>query len=412
MSGSPARTSRLIFDVTLTLGWRGHIVTGIPRVETEVVSALLRRNDPNVIFCIYRAKVDAFQLVPPEAVYEALALPRVDPAVYRPARPRRGKRRLWKWLEMAWRRYLFPSPNLLHVTARDTYVALGAWWNTFDTDKSRFVRLKSGVRMLLMCHDVIPALFPDFFEDRAAETKFRNALPMFSAADAVVCNSKATARDLSKLLVANSLPVPALISLRLPPGIAAAEVIPQRPQGMREGRFVLCVGSISRRKNQAMLFEVWSRFENDAALRDVSLIVVGNWDQYSASLRQRLRDDEQLGKRVVILDRITDSELAWLYRHCLFSVYPSHYEGWGIPIDESLSFGKLCVASDTSAMPEAGQGLCLHLSPQDADSWHRSIRQLVLEPSRLADYEAKIKLSYQVATWDDVATRIVEAAGH
>jgi len=268
--------------------------------------------------------------------------------------------------------------------------------------------------MLVMCHDIIPAMFPDFFEDPTAETKFRNALPLFSAADAVVCNSQATARDLSNLLAANSLPSPALVPLRLPPGISAAQVAPQRPSGMTEDRFVLCVGSISRRKNQALLFDVWSRFEDDddEVMRDVKLIVAGTWDQYSDPLRRRLRQDERLAKRVVILDRTTDSELAWLYRHCLFTVYPSHYEGWGIPIDESLSFGKLCVASDTSAMPEAGQGLCLHLSPQDTDSWHRSIRELVSNSARLADYEAKIKLHYQSATWDDVATRILEAARH
>lgn len=402
--------SRLVLDVTLTMGWRGHIVTGIPRVEAEVVEALLRRNDPSILFCSYRTKVRAFQHIPEETVRQALALPRVKPAVHRPARPQpRPRRRLWKSVEMAWRRYLFPPSNLINFKANDTYVALGAWWNTFGTDISRILPPGSDARTMVMCHDAIPALFPDFFEDRAAETRFRNALPFFSAADTVLCNSNATRQDLAKVLAAAGFPLPAMTTLRLPPGVSAAHAIPQRPPGMSDDRFVLSVGSISRRKNQAMLFEIWSRLADDPDLRNVKLIVAGGWDQYSTSIRQRLQQDPQLTKRVTILDRATDSELAWLYRHCLFTVYPSLYEGWGIPIDESLSFGKLCVASDTSAMPEAGQGLCWHLSPQDSDAWYGAIRDLLSEPSRVAAYEEKIEQAYRAATWDEVADSIIAA---
>ena len=398
-----------MFDVTLTTGLRGHIATGIPRVEAEIASALLRLNDPNVVFCRYRAKVRAFQYIPSETVLQALIQPRIAPVAHRPGRESSYSRQVWKGVETAWRRYLFRPSNLIKLASSDTYVAVGAWWSMFDNDQMRILQLKSDIHTLLMCHDVIPMLFPEFFEDRAVQNVFRHALPLFSGADMVLCNSQGTRQDLSRVLAAAGLPIPTMSVLHLPPGISATHTAPQRPLGLSGGRFVLNVGSISRRKNQVMLCEIWSRLADDPELRDVRLIFAGAWSEYHAPIRARLQHDPRLAGRVMVLDRTKDRELAWLYSQCLFTVYPSFYEGWGLPIGESLSFGKLCVAADTSGMPEAGQGLCLHLPPHDPEAWYRSIRELLLEPQRLAAYEAKIRLAYRATTWDEVAGGIVEA---
>jgi glycosyltransferase involved in cell wall biosynthesis len=110
------------------------------------------------------------------------------------------------------------------------------------------------------------------------------------------------------------------------------------------------------------------------------------------------------------MNDVTDDELAWLYRNCLFTAYPSLYEGWGLPISESLSFGKLCIASNGRAMEEAGRGLCLHLNPADVDQWERSIRTLLIDPARRAELEMKIKASYQASQWKSVSDLIFNIA--
>jgi glycosyltransferase involved in cell wall biosynthesis len=175
-------------------------------------------------------------------------------------------------------------------------------------------------------------------------------------------------------------------------------------------RFVLAVGSISRRKNQAMLLDAWSRLAGDASLEDVKLIIVGGWDDNSASVRDRLRRDPELAGRVILMNNVTDGELASLYRNCLFTVYPSLYEGWGLPIGESLSFGKLCVASSGRAMEEAGGSLCLHLNPIDIDQWERTIRTLLADPAQRAEREIKIKASYKATDWKSVSDTIFDIA--
>jgi hypothetical protein len=66
---------------------------------------------------------------------------------------------------------------------------------------------------------------------------------------------------------------------------------------------------------------------------------------------------------------VGDEELAWLYENCLFTVFPSEAEGWGLPISEALDRGKYCLASDNTSLKEAGEGLVFHASLQDRQAW-------------------------------------------
>ena len=85
---------------------------------------------------------------------------------------------------------------------------------------------------------------------------------------------------------------------------------------------------------------------------------------------------------VTMLHRTSDAELAWLYAHAAFTLYPSWYEGWGLPLSESLAYGKTFIASDTSSLPEAGQGLGIHLDPYDLVSWGREVLRLTNDHRR------------------------------
>ena len=100
-----------------------------------------------------------------------------------------------------------------------------------------------------------------------------------------------------------------------------------------------------------------------------------------------------------ILDDAGDDELAWLYAHCCWTLYPSFYEGWGLPLSESLMHGKLCLASNAASLPEAGQGLARHLDPHDIDAWHREIVTLLAAPEQLAAIEARIRRERRIVDW-------------
>ena len=406
----PLPSARIVFDVGLTLAWRGFIMTGIPRVEAEIATALLKRKDSNILFCRYRSKIGAFQRIPSDVVLDALLHPRLRAAAYRPPRPNGRHRRIWKAIEAGWRRYLFRPSDLLSLGPYDAYICVGAWWNLQEPDISIFGRLISQTRSTLMCHDVIPLLFPGSFEDPEVAARFRRSLQLFSDASCVVCNSLGTQQDLTNALRHADLNLPQMGVIPLAPGVSQSHPKSKPPFDDEPKNFVLPVGSISQRKNQAMLLDVWSRLGRNEALKDVALIVAGGWGEKSGPVRDRLQRDPCLAKRVMIMNTLSDEELNWLYRNCLFTVYPSLYEGWGLPIGESLSFGKLCIASDTPSMLEAGQGLCIHVPPTEPELWLSTLHAFLSHPGLLDQHESRIRTEYTAPRWSTAAEMIVDVA--
>ncbi len=95
---------------------------------------------------------------------------------------------------------------------------------------------------------------------------------------------------------------------------------------------------------------------------------------------------------------LSDAELRQAYRSCLFSVFPSHCEGWGLPIAESLVQGKFCVASNRAPIPEVAGNLIDYFDPTDDDDALAKIERL-LDPGYLVGREAALQDEYQPRTW-------------
>jgi glycosyltransferase involved in cell wall biosynthesis len=166
--------------------------------------------------------------------------------------------------------------------------------------------------------------------------------------------------------------------------------------------FVITVSTIQSRKNNDLLYRVWRRFAEDR--RAVPrLVIVGQRGFGSADLLWQIEHDPLVRESISVLHHVSDGELAWLYGHCRFTLYPSLVEGWGLPVSESLAHGKLCVAANTSSLPEAGAGLALHLDPFDFRAWHDTILSLVGDPAKLTAAEQRIRAAYHRKTWPETA---------
>ncbi len=104
----------------------------------------------------------------------------------------------------------------------------------------------------------------------------------------------------------------------------------------------------------------------------------------------------------------TDAELAWLYSRAKFTVFPSLAEGWGLPIGESLWFGKPCVASNAASMPEVGGPLCSYADPRAIDSFAAPIIRLVQDADFHRASVAAIHAS-RLRSWRETADALLEA---
>ena len=82
---------------------------------------------------------------------------------------------------------------------------------------------------------------------------------------------------------------------------------------------------------------------------------------------------------VTVIPQATDADLAVLYQNCLFFVYPSLVEGWGLPVGEAAWFGKYSVVSSSSSLPEVCGDLVDYVAPENIDGWLAAIKRAVLE---------------------------------
>ena len=104
-----------------------------------------------------------------------------------------------------------------------------------------------------------------------------------------------------------------------------------------------------------------------------------------------------------MLSNVSDEELAILYQECLFSVYPSFYEGWGLPVTEALCYGKPVLVSRSSALPEAGGEVVDYFDLGDAADLSARLEKLIFDPSYRAEREATIRTDFKARSWQSIA---------
>jgi hypothetical protein len=88
--------------------------------------------------------------------------------------------------------------------------------------------------------------------------------------------------------------------------------------------------------------------------------------------------------------------------------FPSYYEGWGLPVTESLSFGKTCIASSEASVPEAGGEFCLYIDPDNVTEATNLLRRIIQEPSIIENLEKKIGTNFRPVHWSEAATVVIK----
>lgn len=144
--------------------------------------------------------------------------------------------------------------------------------------------------------------------------------------------------------------------------------------------FWLSVGTIEPRKNYFLLAEAYARYlSKDGA--PYPLVLAGGVGWLMEDFEQHLK---KLGiaDHVVLTGYVSDKELIWLYRNCYAHLYPSLFEGFGLPVLEGMQFGAATLASDTSSIPEVAGDAAILIDPDDSDQWAEEMLQLSRQPER------------------------------
>ncbi|MBI2473491.1 glycosyltransferase family 4 protein [Candidatus Uhrbacteria bacterium] len=140
-------------------------------------------------------------------------------------------------------------------------------------------------------------------------------------------------------------------------------------------RFVLFVGTIEPRKNLLALIEGIKQYR-ESTHDDLHLVIVGSWGWRSHALHRRLwRKD--VSEWIHHKGYLQSQELPAVYRCAVSTVFPSIYEGFGLPILESFASGIPVITSHTSSLPEVGANACLYIDPYNSRDITEALRGLL-----------------------------------
>lgn len=384
---------------------------GIARVQLEVAAALLRSDLPATLFSVYDeiwrdlrpliyesggaadqllGQLKQFKLYP--GVYPSLSHPVLT-----------AKLLAARFGELC-NRIRSRVPRL---TADDTLFIGGELWTSLASTRLRKQAADDGTNLIIMIHDLIPITNPQFCgHDFAVEFLDVLKLPAH-----FIVTTRFSRDELMRVRKEHGLP-PAPVSV-----VPLADEFPDTPRNERglsppkegkrlDGRaFVLSVGTVAARKNHLMLLSIWEELHAELGDR-LPILVVAGQRGWNAEEALRKLDDSGPGNRIIFQEAPSDELLRWLYSACQFTVFPSVLEGWGLPVGESLWFGKACAASDSSSIPIVGRDLCVYFSPDEPLQMKAAIRSL-LDPTIRLSYENRIKEA-RLRTWAAVANDIKE----
>ena len=300
------------------------------------------------------------------------------------------------------------------VAPGDLLFAPGAaYFHPFYPQLIARMRRDHGMRVAVLLYDIIPVRRPEYV-DRFHATSFGawldGTLPL---CDVLLAISRSAADEVEDHARRHGIPLRTRVQpIPIGTGFSAApaEATPAQIAALpAPGSYVLFVSTLEARKNHLLLFRVWRRLIEAMPADEVpTLVFAGRVGWMVADFMLQLENSDFLGGKVRLIDQPTDGELAALYRGCLFTLFPSFYEGWGLPVTESLSFGKPCIISNATSLPEAGGALARYFDPEDVLGATALIRATLEDRPGLAAWTAQVATSFTPVPWDETARTVLE----
>ncbi len=413
---APARaaTSTIWFDYTDLVHYfaQNRQPTGIQRVQIELFRvSLLRPEADRIVACTFDPARRCWVSLPP-ALLAAVCTAAVQPDV-----PEGGAQAgTWKRLTLQLDRTVATAPVAGFVPG-DVLVNVGSsWWVPNFMRYVRHQQRESGLLYAPFVHDCIPIKTPEYCSsDLVADFGdwFTEAMRI---ADLVLANSECTARDVAQVAADFGVAAPAPHVIRLdarfePPARDRLGATVRARHGLA-GPFALFVATVEARKNHIFVFQCWKRLVEQHGPDAVpDLVCVGKQGWLVEFTLNWLRVHHGLAGKVRLVGSVPDLDLAVLYRSAAFGVYCSHYEGWGLPVTETLSHGRAVLAPQHSSLPEAGGPFATYYVPDSADSFCEQATRL-LDPRHRAALEAAVQARFRPRAWEDVLDQMLTTLRH
>lgn len=275
----------------------------------------------------------------------------------------RTPKSLWKTFHSLWRRY-----QLTPLAAQETDIFHGL------SHELPVGIEKKGIKTVVTMHDLIAWRHPEYFKLADVKIYQKKQKHACRIADIVIAISEQTKRDLIEILRVDSQKIRVVYQPCSPIFYRESSETEKKARAEKyrlPERFILSVGTIEARKNLLTVLRALP-----ALPEDICLVAVGRKTEYANVV---VEEAKRLGlsDRLLLIDNGDFSDFPAIYANAAAFVYPSFYEGFGIPILEAMNCGVPVVASNVTSLPEVGGDAALYIDPEDYETLGKHISNIL-----------------------------------
>lgn len=312
---------------------------------------------------------------------------------------------------------LLKAPSLVPEVVWDqvlfTHLAVPFATRTFKPDvihyTTNIIAYWSSTPAVVTIHDMTPFVLAESYG--RCHGAYQRSYFRFAARKArkIITVSENSKEDICRILKVNEkkvVAVPLAANIKRQVGLTASLTTVLRTKFGIIDPFVLYVGAIHPRKNVSRIIEAYSMLRDSKNISH-QLVIAGSF-RWLAKQSIQASAFTEAEKHIVFTGPVTDNELVALYANCDAFVYPSLYEGFGLPVLEAMSLGAPVITSKTSSLPEVAGNAALLVNPLDVEEISQGIWKVIDDPS-FADVLRKRGLERAAKfSWQKTARMVLE----
>lgn len=289
-------------------------------------------------------------------------------------------------------------------TGESIFFDIDSVWNEENKRNVLYSILKNNnYRIFTLVYDIIPILYPQYCKQDTVYKFLSYLTGVLKYTDVILTNTENTKKDIEKLITATNIKdkkieiLPLGADFLLNNDEQDETVRKDAVNATNNGKYILTVGTIEPRKNHQYLLDYFDKYCDK---QNINLIIAGRQGWNVASFMKRLKTHPAYGKRIFFIEKANDATINYLYINAFMFVFPSYYEGYGLPVIEALSRGVLTVVSDIGVFKEIGKKYCDYISLDNVASLGDIVSKY-LNDEKYLEIRKKEIASFNIPRWDE-----------
>jgi len=295
----------------------------------------------------------------------------------------------------------------------DQLVILGAIWGMQGyIGDLREIADACAVDLTFFCHDMVPWRYPHLVEGNTSANFLGYMREIVPFCRKFVCNSDATRNDLNAFLKeehCTNIPIAVVplahefVTSTASDGASRFGSAADLPK-----KYILCAGTIEPRKNHLRLASAFRAALEKFKHEPPKLVIAGKCGWRVDDFYRMMEETNWISRQVIWIENPSDFDLERLYRSCDFTIYPSLFEGWGLPVGESLWFRKRCVSSRIGGIPEVGIDAVDYVDPLDVSSITAAIVRHAEDHRTISTFDERVAKAH-LRSWSGFGSDLLNA---